>query len=424
MPYSQLSVAVVLLSAFAPDRDRAVERIREALAPRATVELDVATRAILDELQGSRMASRLEQRIASSDDLRAALAATLEELTFEPVLEGAMPVGWPQPTRLEEIEVKRYPTTRLARAEMGSNTYGPFMSLFRHISERDIAMTVPVEMELAGERAREVAMGFLYQGLNVGELESDGTVSVLDVEPSTFVSLGQRGRTTNARTRAALAELHAYVAAHDHLAPAEGQRVLEYNGPSVFGNRRYFEVQLAVIDLTVTDFSSAADVARWSTIDDRVMGGVSRSRMVATPDGTARFEGVMSLESNGGFASTRSDAGPWIRAGTETLRLRVRGDGKTYQLRLRMDDQSDGPSYGASFVAPKGEWREIELPLREFRAMFRGREVRAEPLAPEKVRTLGLMISDGQDGEFALEIDWIREASPAAPGEHGTESDE
>ncbi len=418
-----LSLALALLPAFAQNRDRAAERIREALVPEAAADLEAATRTILDELQGSRMASRLERRIADGGGLRSSLEATLDELTFEPILEGAMPIGWPQPTRLEEIEIKRYPTTRLARANMGSNTFGPFMSLFRHISARDIAMTVPVEMELEGEQAREVTMGFLYQGLNVGTIESDGAVRVLDVAPSTFVSLGQRGRTTNARTQAALAELRAYVAARDHLVPAPGERVLEYNGPSVGGNRRYFEVQLAVIDLTVVDFSSVSPAAGWITIDDRVMGGVSQSRMIATPNGTARFEGTMSLASNGGFASARSAVGTWIPAGTQALRLRVRGDGKTYQLRLRTDDEFDAPSYGASFFAPKGDWSEVALPLRDFRPTFRGREVRAEPLAPENVRTLGLMIGDGQEGDFALEIHWIRSASLPTPAVPATASD-
>lgn len=410
-----LIVALGLLPFLAPDRERAAERIREALVPGAKVELAEAARVALEELDGSRVGARLRERMAKDADLGASLALTLEELDFRPTFEGNMPVGWPAPTPLEEIEVKRYPVTRLARAEMGAGSFGPFMSLFRHISQRDIAMTVPVEMELEGERAREVSMGFLYQGTDVGKLESDGTVRVIDVAPATFVSLGQRGNTSAARTRAALDELRNYVAARDHLVPTGSDRVLEYNGPSVRGNRRYYEVQMGVLDLTVAEFATPLEVARWTTVDDRVMGGVSQSRLVTTGEGTARFEGVMSLESNGGFASVRSAPGDWIAEGTDALHLRVRGDGKTYQLRLRTSEDFDGPSYSASFVAPAGEWHQVTLPLSSFRATFRGREVRAEPLVPEKVRTLGLMLADGQAGEFALEIAWIRRVPvPAA----------
>lgn len=408
-----LIVALGLLPFLAPDRERAAERIREALVPGAAVELAEVARVALLELDGSRVGARLRERLSNDTDVGASLALTLEELDFRPTFEGDMPVGWPEPTPLEEIEVKRYPVTRLARAEMGAGSFGPFMSLFRHISQRDIAMTVPVEMELEGERAREVSMGFLYQGTDVGKLESDGTVRVIDVAPSTFVSLGQRGNTSAARTRAALDELRAYVAARDHLVPTGSDRVLEYNGPSVRGNRRYYEVQMGVLDLTVAQFATPLEVARWTTVDDRVMGGVSQSRLVATGEGTARFEGVMSLESNGGFASVRSAAGDWIAQGTEALRLWVRGDGKTYQLRLRTSDDFDGPSYTASFVATAGEWHDVTLRLDTFRATFRGREVSAEPLAAERVRTIGLMLADGQAGEFALEIAWIRRVPPA-----------
>lgn len=403
-----LLVALGLLPVLPADRERAAERIREALVPGAKVELVEVARVALEELHGSRVGARLRERLSSGTDLGGSLALTLEELDFRPTFEGDMPVGWPAPTPLEEIEVKRYPVTRLARAEMGASGFGPFMTLFRHISQRDIAMTVPVEMEIEGERAREVSMGFLYQGTDVGKLETDGAVRVIDLAPSTFVSLGQRGNTSAARTRAALEELRAYVAAREHLAPTGSDRVLEYNGPSVRGNRRYFEVQMGVLDLTVVDFATPEEVARWTTVDDRVMGGVSESRLVATGEGTARFEGVMSLERNGGFASVRSAPGDWIAKGTEALRLRVRGDGKTYQLRLRTGEDFDGPSYAVSFVAKAGEWHEVTLPLDTFRASFRGREVRAEPLAAEKVRTLGLMIADAQAGEFALEVDWIR----------------
>ena len=53
----------------------------------------------------------------------------------------------------------------------------------------------------------------------------------------------------------------------------------------------------------IFDFGEAEQP--WSSIDDPVMGGVSRSRM-SVRNGIAEFAGVVSLENNGGFASTRS----------------------------------------------------------------------------------------------------------------------
>ena len=54
------------------------------------------------------------------------------------------------------------------------------------------------------------------------------------------------------------------------------------------------------------DFSDPRAAEAWRAIDDRVMGGVSRSRLRHDRAGHAVFEGDVSLERNGGFASVRS----------------------------------------------------------------------------------------------------------------------
>jgi len=58
------------------------------------------------------------------------------------------------------------------------------------------------------------------------------------------------------------------------------------------------------------DFDDRSAVDGWHAIDDRVMGGVSCSRLRHDPAGHAVFEGEVSLAQNGGFASVRSEAGP------------------------------------------------------------------------------------------------------------------
>ena len=44
------------------------------------------------------------------------------------------------------------------------------------------------------------------------------------------------------------------------------------------------------------DFRLPGQAATWRDVDDRVMGGVSRSRLAETSDGTASFRGELSLE--------------------------------------------------------------------------------------------------------------------------------
>jgi NADH dehydrogenase [ubiquinone] 1 alpha subcomplex assembly factor 1 len=156
-------------------------------------------------------------------------------------------------------------------------------------------------------------------------------------------------------------------------------------------------------------FEEAASVEGWSAVDDRVMGGVSRSRLRHDPAGHAVFEGELSLEQGGGFASVRSGPlEPGLPA-TAAYLLEVRGDGKRYRLSVRTEEAVDGVSHQASFETTPGAWILVRLPVAGFAARFRGRTVTgATPLDPARASQLGLMIADRQAGRFALAIRSIR----------------
>ena len=153
------------------------------------------------------------------------------------------------------------------------------------------------------------------------------------------------------------------------------------------------------------DFTDPSAASAWQAIDDRVMGGISRSTMRHNPAGHAVFEGTVSLERNGGFASVRSSAGERSLAAAGTCLIELRGDNKQFKLSLLTDDGFDSLNYQASF-APKGtDWQALHLPLAAFRASFRGREVTdTPPLDPARIRQVGLMIAARQAGTFTLDI--------------------
>ncbi len=154
-------------------------------------------------------------------------------------------------------------------------------------------------------------------------------------------------------------------------------------------------------------FAVAGACAGWYSIDDPVMGGLSRSRVECFTAGTLRFSGVVSLQNNGGFASIWSAAGRYDLGAYDGLRLRVKGDGKTYKLNLKPDSGFDGVQYQAAFKT-SGTWQNISLPFAAFEPRFRGRLIReAPPLDPSRVASFGFLISDKQAGPFALEIERI-----------------
>jgi hypothetical protein len=153
------------------------------------------------------------------------------------------------------------------------------------------------------------------------------------------------------------------------------------------------------------DFAYPRAVQAWAAIDDRVMGGVSRSRLRVDTNGHAVFEGEVSLEHNGGFASVRSAPGERGQAGAQACLIDVRGAARQYKLSLLLDDGFDSPSYQAGFEPAGNEWLTLRLPLSSFRATFRGRDVPgAPPLDPARIRQVGLMIAARQAGPFALAV--------------------
>jgi len=155
----------------------------------------------------------------------------------------------------------------------------------------------------------------------------------------------------------------------------------------------------------IFDFTDAGAAQAWHPIDDRVMGGVSRSRLRHVSAGHAVFAGELSLERKGGFASVRCTPGEYGLPGAEACLIEMRGDSKQFKLSLLTDDGFDSINYQACFALACADWQTLRLPLAVFRASFRGRAVcGAPPLDPARIRQLGLMIAARQAGPFALDV--------------------
>jgi len=153
------------------------------------------------------------------------------------------------------------------------------------------------------------------------------------------------------------------------------------------------------------DFGDPAVVSDWAPIDDRVMGGRSRSKLRRDPAGYATFEGTVSLERNGGFASVRSSPAARGLPGAAVCVIEMRGDNKQFKLSLLTDDGFDSLNYQAGFAPAGTDWQTLRLPLAAFRASFRGREVTNAPaLDPARIRQVGLMIAARQAGPFSLDL--------------------
>ncbi len=157
----------------------------------------------------------------------------------------------------------------------------------------------------------------------------------------------------------------------------------------------------------------------WQTVLDGVMGGLSTGRIAAGEGGTLSFTGELSLENNGGFSQVRTAVAEGTFAGTTGLRMRVKGDGRTYQCDIRSSRvRLMAGGYQRVFDTKPGQWIEVEIPFSECTLNSFGQRVRnAAPLDPASIESVGITLSDKKPGPFALEIDWIRPIGAAATTE-------
>lgn len=158
------------------------------------------------------------------------------------------------------------------------------------------------------------------------------------------------------------------------------------------------------------DMSDPAAVERFRVVLDGVMGGKSTGTRYFESgegqDGHMVFRGAINTD-GGGFSSMRMEVEQGRLSGARALRLRLRPDGRAYQLRFRTSERFRGRSvsYGVAIPAtPPGEWAEVEVPLEDFTTTIFGRTVPAAPFEAADVRELGIILADGVDGPFRLEV--------------------
>jgi hypothetical protein len=169
-------------------------------------------------------------------------------------------------------------------------------------------------------------------------------------------------------------------------------------------------------DKVLLDFSSTTDSAAWQVVNDDVMGGISTSRFEQV-GGVAVFQGEISLENNGGFASVRSQPARHDLTGCDAFVVRVRGDGHRYKFTVRTDGGFDAPLYQCAFETKRGKWQEHRLPFQDFVPTFRGRVLTGiPPLEPSRVASVGFLISGKQAGRFRLEIAYVGAAGASLAG--------
>lgn len=149
----------------------------------------------------------------------------------------------------------------------------------------------------------------------------------------------------------------------------------------------------------------------WVIVNDGVMGGRSNGA-VEISDSVMSFTGGV-VTAGGGFTSVRYRLVGGEMADSTSLRLRVRSDQRVYGITLedRAEAGQRSVSHRADFdisgSPDSAGWVEVTLDYTELTASVFGQAVDAPPFDPDSAREIGIIIADGVDGPFALDVDWI-----------------
>ena len=237
-----------------------------ALTPVEQLRVDLGLPAVADDENTEQADAPEIIRLAGDPDVMPESVNGYQWRLGDMFIETALPEGYPRPTPPEVIEVKHYPSVR--RAEItGTNMRGAsnrgFFPLFQHITNNDIAMTSPVEMDLPGWSAVEDTdpeswtMSFLYRTRDLRETGTEGNVVIRDTEPVTVIAIGLSGAGSNRGYEPYLEKLEEFLADNDEWQADGDPRWFGYNGPMTRPALRWGEVQIPVTRIETTEEANA-----------------------------------------------------------------------------------------------------------------------------------------------------------------------
>lgn len=157
--------------------------------------------------------------------------------------------------------------------------------------------------------------------------------------------------------------------------------------------------------MVLYNFSSDSKTNDWYILDDVVMGGRSNGEFKISDDGYGVFSGSVSLENNGGFSSVRHQFKTKDVSNYSKITIRIKGDGKTYQFRLKTSTR-DNASYIYEFETSE-DWMTIEIPFSEMYPSFRGQRLQRPNFEGNYISEVAFLIGNKKPQDFQLLIDTI-----------------
>lgn len=164
-------------------------------------------------------------------------------------------------------------------------------------------------------------------------------------------------------------------------------------------------ISLLKVETMLFDFTQTCNISNWRITNDDVMGGISTSKISLNTDGNGIFYGNVSTENNGGFAMTRLPVSVDLNENTKKIVLRIKGDKKNYQLRIK--SKSYQRYWYVHPLKTSGDWEILELKLEDFYPSYRGYKLNKANFNWDRIEEIAILIGNKRDENFKLEIDYI-----------------
>ncbi len=154
------------------------------------------------------------------------------------------------------------------------------------------------------------------------------------------------------------------------------------------------------------EFQKDSSLDDWYILDDGVMGGLSQGNFSLTNEGHLKYFGKISTANYGGFSSLRYMFNQKEIPQFNVCTLRIKGDGKKYQFRIK-DDRDNYYSYITYFDTTK-EWKDITINLTDMYPSFRGRVLNFPNYKPSTIEELCILAGNKKNESFEILVDWIK----------------